>query len=483
MSKKISQLDPAPLPLNGGSRFPLVQAGVTYNTTLSSLSSFIGNGIVSGLGTMAFQQSNNVNITGGTITGITDLAVVDGGTGSSTVSGARTNLGIGAVGTLSGTTAVRNWIQNPTSANLRTAVATTNTGTGALVFADSPSLIDPDIGDATGSSLNVTGAIDGGALDIDGGSNLRGIQMITPGSVNNASITYLGGYIGVPYIEYYNDGIPETKWGIGQSHPKHMQNYMPKQAGDFWTWHCQGALQTGLTNVMDPAWHLMSLSAVEDPTNPFILAPKLSIGNLQQADPSAIVDIHSSNVGVLLPRLENSAKLSIPSPANGLLVYDEGTNEMNVWNGTKWVPFADADTLFTVATTYATTAPNNTNVYDSINIYSEEGVYSTSYKSLSSLFYTWNNSTNLMTIPSLDGKRIKSNNLSATSFLLSGGAVNPGWSCVLFWETGARPSLSAVGSSTIQSAVSSFPIIASIVSSVVITYEGSNKFTVEGNIA
>lgn len=45
-----------------------------------------------GLGTIATQASSNVSITGGSISGITDLAVADGGTGSSTASGARTNL-------------------------------------------------------------------------------------------------------------------------------------------------------------------------------------------------------------------------------------------------------------------------------------------------------------------------------------------------------------------------------------------------------
>jgi hypothetical protein len=47
-----------------------------------------------GLGTMATQAANNVNITGGSISGITDLAVADGGTGASNASGARTNLGL-----------------------------------------------------------------------------------------------------------------------------------------------------------------------------------------------------------------------------------------------------------------------------------------------------------------------------------------------------------------------------------------------------
>jgi len=47
-----------------------------------------------GLGSIATQSNNNVNITGGSITGITDLALADGGTGASTASGARTNLGL-----------------------------------------------------------------------------------------------------------------------------------------------------------------------------------------------------------------------------------------------------------------------------------------------------------------------------------------------------------------------------------------------------
>lgn len=53
---------------------------------------------VSGLGTMAVQNANSVNITGGSISGITDLAVADGGTGASTASGARANLGAAASG-------------------------------------------------------------------------------------------------------------------------------------------------------------------------------------------------------------------------------------------------------------------------------------------------------------------------------------------------------------------------------------------------
>jgi len=42
---------------------------------------------------------SSVSITGGSVTGITDLAVADGGTGASTAAGARTNLDVDQAGT------------------------------------------------------------------------------------------------------------------------------------------------------------------------------------------------------------------------------------------------------------------------------------------------------------------------------------------------------------------------------------------------
>ena len=52
-----------------------------------------------GLGTLATQSDNNISVSGGTITGITDLTISDGGTGASNAIDARTNLGLGTVST------------------------------------------------------------------------------------------------------------------------------------------------------------------------------------------------------------------------------------------------------------------------------------------------------------------------------------------------------------------------------------------------
>jgi hypothetical protein len=56
-------------------------------TTAFTASATVPSTDITGLGTMSTQDANSVAITGGSITGITDLAVADGGTGASTLTG------------------------------------------------------------------------------------------------------------------------------------------------------------------------------------------------------------------------------------------------------------------------------------------------------------------------------------------------------------------------------------------------------------
>jgi hypothetical protein len=118
-----------------------------------------------GLGTMATQNASNVAISGGTIAGIVDLAVADGGTGSSTASGARSNLGLGTISTqnadavaITGGT-VDNVVLGGTSTVAASAltgqVAVANGGTGASTAANARTNLGLTIGTDVQAASNV----------------------------------------------------------------------------------------------------------------------------------------------------------------------------------------------------------------------------------------------------------------------------------------------------------------------------------------
>jgi len=59
------------------------------------------------------------------------------------------------------------------------------------------------------------------------------------------------------------------------------------------------------------------------------------------ADPSAILDVKSTEKGLLPPRMSAVEKYRIANPAEGLIIYNSTTNAMEVFNGTTWVSFEE----------------------------------------------------------------------------------------------------------------------------------------------
>ena len=55
------------------------------------------------------------------------------------------------------------------------------------------------------------------------------------------------------------------------------------------------------------------------------------------ADASAILDVQSTTLGVLLPRMTEAQMNAISSPAAGLMIYNTTTNNPNYFNGTVWI--------------------------------------------------------------------------------------------------------------------------------------------------
>ena len=55
-------------------------------------------------------------------------------------------------------------------------------------------------------------------------------------------------------------------------------------------------------------------------------------------DPSAILDLTASDKGMLVPRLTTAQRITIISPATGLLVYDTDFSQFWYFDGTQWVP-------------------------------------------------------------------------------------------------------------------------------------------------
>lgn len=165
------------------------------NLSLSgnTLSSTDTNGNITlspnGTGTVA---TSKIAITGGTISGITDLAIADGGTGASTASDARTNLGLGTMAT-----------QNANAVSITGGAISGATFTGSVPYSSITGRAYAsfsDITDQTGSTT-VPAAVKFGTTEIAG----AGVTMVTDGT-NLTRLTFAaaGTYMVAPNLQLYN---------------------------------------------------------------------------------------------------------------------------------------------------------------------------------------------------------------------------------------------------------------------------------------
>lgn len=173
-----------------------------------------------GTGSVAITK---VAITGGTVTGITDLAIADGGTGASTASDARTNLGLG-------TMAVQN-------ANNVSITGGSISGTSVAVpfgsITDRAYAAFSDITAQTGSTSAAT-AVKFGTTEVAG----AGITMVTDGS-NLTRLTFAaaGTYMIAPNLQIINSDTTDhdiTIWLAlnGTAIPRSATKLTVPKAGD-----------------------------------------------------------------------------------------------------------------------------------------------------------------------------------------------------------------------------------------------------------
>jgi hypothetical protein len=153
--------------ITGGSISGITDLAVTDGGTGSSTAAGARSNL--GLGTISTQAANNVTITGGSISGITDLAIADGGTGASNASGARTNLGLG------------------TSATQDTGISSGN------VFAAAANIVDNDFLRVDGSAVEglsaaeVLGQLSGAAGAAFSMNSQKITNVATPTADNDAA--------------------------------------------------------------------------------------------------------------------------------------------------------------------------------------------------------------------------------------------------------------------------------------------------------
>lgn len=155
---------------------------LTFSGTDSSSVAF-GTG-----GTVIYSGGALGTPSSGTLTNCDGLPLTTGITGT-------LGVGNGGTGITSFGTGVATWLGTPSSANLRSAV-TDETGTGALVFADTPTLVTPVLGVASATTINkvtLTAPATGSTLTVADGKTLTASNTLTFTGTDSSSVAFGAG--------------------------------------------------------------------------------------------------------------------------------------------------------------------------------------------------------------------------------------------------------------------------------------------------
>ena len=177
----------------------LAAKAITASTTLAVTGISTLTGAVGAPGGVTGPiTSSSVAITGGSITGITDLAVADGGTGASTAAAALNNL------LPSQTSAASKYLQSDgtnaswdavslSTADITGTLGVANGGTGQTSFTNGQLLI----GNTTGNTLTPATLTAGSGVTITNGSGAITVAFTGPGAGSVTSVDVSGGTTGL----------------------------------------------------------------------------------------------------------------------------------------------------------------------------------------------------------------------------------------------------------------------------------------------
>jgi hypothetical protein len=289
-----------------------------------------------------------------------------------------------------------------TSAQFATIISD-ETGTGVLVFSNTPTLVTPNIGVATATSINgnaFNGAV-GSTWNLANGKTFSSLKSITLDSLGDGitatfqatsgTVAYLtdisnvatdnmtiddnaryirlkAGYTTTQYFQIQNTGGENfIKWlgdGTVQARGQYFFNaatnggqelyvIRAKSFGGFEKFRVQAEDNQGIVDIWgNQAYQLISLNS----TSTSYFYNTLSIGS-DTANASAILDITSTTKGFGLPSMTSAQRSAIASPKEGLLVYqNDGTENVYAYVNSAWTTLGSAGAVMNIGT--GTYTPN-----------------------------------------------------------------------------------------------------------------------------